>query len=55
MKKIYFAPLAKMIVLDGDVMIAGSTGVATGDVLGDEYNDQDVSYSYRRSIWNDED
>lgn len=56
MKKNYFAPVAKTINISAEGFLAGSTGVASGNGLGNDYNGEDVSYSNRRnSIWGDED
>lgn len=51
MKKTYFAPTAKTIDLCNETLIAASPGVSTGSGLGNEYDEEDVSYSNHRSIW----
>ncbi len=57
MKKTYIAPKDKVITLNmDDMLMQGSgNGVATGCSVGDEYNNQDVSYAKQyKSLWDEE-
>ena len=47
MKRNYNAPLMELLdmMLDGDMLLNASPGVATGNKPGDEYNQGDVTCS----------
>lgn len=51
--KTYIEPKAKLIRLQSFYMLAQSSGVGvkTGDKVGNEYNEEDVSYSKEYNIW----
>ena len=45
MKKTYINPTLEVVVLKfNNSLLAGSPGTKTGDTLGDNFNDQDVTY-----------
>ena len=51
MKKIYQAPAAYIMSVNVMNMMAASPGTKTGDTVGNEYNEGDVTYVRHRSIW----
>ena len=55
MKKIYQAPAAYIMSVNVMNMMAASPGTKTGNTVGDEYNEGDVTYVRHRSIWDIDD
>ena len=56
MKKTYQSPVMNVVkvVIAQRLLEASRGGVATGGTLGNDYVSTDVSYSRRRSLWDDD-
>ena len=58
MKKTYLQPDTTTVIVKMSQMVLGSEkGVASGDIVGDEYNPDDETFARRRRHrdWEDED
>lgn len=54
MKKTYIEPMVELTIVNM-LPLMGASQVKTGGKLGDEYNENDVTYSRRHNdIWDDE-